>query len=102
MCLFNPTEFVDQLNNVMYTSSKANHSLTGHVIASENSVESSLQCMKYCANSANGQCKSFNHNEMTGECQLNNGTGRDEIDDMKIRKGYNHYDMSKSDLIMLP
>ena len=86
----------------MYTSSNANHTLTGHVISSEKSVENSLQCMKYCASLANGQCKSFNHNEVTGECQLNNDTGRDEIDDMKITKGYNHYYVTKADSIMLP
>ena len=101
-CLFNPTEFADQLKNVMYASSKANHALTGHLISSEKSVENSLRCMKYCANSANGQCKSFNHNEVTGECQLNNETGRDEIEDMKLREGYNHYYITKTDPIMLP
>ena len=102
MCLFNPTEFADQLKNVMYTSSKANHTLTGHVISSEKSVENSLQCMKYCANLANGDCKSFNHNAATGECQLNNETGRDNIDDMKLREGYGHYYITKTDPIMLP
>ena len=102
MCLFNPTEFADQLTNVMYTSSKANHALTGHVISSEKSVENSLQCMKYCANSANRQCESFNYNEVTGECQLNNETGRDEIDDLMLREGYNHYYITKTDPIMLP
>ena len=86
----------------MYTSSKANHILIGHVISSVTSVESSLQCMKYCARMANGQCKSFNHNKVTGECQLNNETGRDEIDDMEIRKGYNHYYISKTEPIILP
>ena len=93
---FNPTEFSDQLKNVMYTSSKANHILTSHVILSEESVENSLQCMQYCANLANGQCKSFNHNKETGECQLNNETGRDEIDDMKLREGYNQYYITKT------
>ena len=86
----------------MYTSSKANHTLTGHVISSEKSVENSLQCMKYCANLANRQCKSFNHNKVTGECQLNNETGRDEIDDIKIAKEYNHYYITKTDPIMSP
>ena len=101
-CLFNPTEFADQLKNVMYTSSKANHALTGHVISSEKSVENSLQCMKYCANSANGQCKSFNHNKVAGECQLKNETGQDEIEDMKLREGYNNYYITQTDHIMLP
>ena len=101
-CLFNPTEFADQLENVMYTSSKANHTLNGHVISSEKSVENSLQCMKYCTNLANGHCKSFNHNEVTGECQLNNETGRDETDDMKITEGYNHYYLTKTNAIMSP
>ena len=97
MCLVNPTEFAAQLENVMYTSSKANYTLTGHVILSEKSVENSLRCMKYCANLANGQCKSFNHNEVTGECQLNNETGRDEIDgDMKPREGYTHYYITRT------
>ena len=86
----------------MYTSSKTNHTLTGHVISSEKSVESSLQCMKHCANLAKGKCKSFNHNEVTGKCQLNNKTGRDEIDDMKPREGYNHYYITKTDPVMLP
>ena len=86
----------------MFTSSKANHTLIGHVISFGKSVESSLQCMKYCANMANGQCKSFNHNKATGECQLNNETGRDEIDDLKLREGYNHYYISTTDPIMLP
>jgi len=40
--LFNPTEFADQLKNVMYTSSKAKHTLTGHVMSSVKSVENSL------------------------------------------------------------
>ena len=66
--LFNPTEFADQLKNVMYTSSKANHTLTGHVMSSVKSVENSLQFMEYCAKSSNEQCKSFNHNKVTGEC----------------------------------
>ena len=86
----------------MYTSSKADHTLTGHVISSEGSVENSLQCMKYCANIANGQSKSFNHNEVKGECRLNNDTGRDEIDDMKLREGYNHYYITKTDTVMSP
>ena len=86
----------------MYTSSITNHTLTGHVISSEKSIGSSLQCMKYCANIANGQCKSFNHNEVTGEFQLNNGTGQDEIEDMKITDGYNHYYLTKTDAIMSP
>ena len=86
----------------MYTSSITNHTLTGHVISSEKSIGSSLQCMKYCANIANGQCKSFNHNEVTGECQLNNETGQDEIEDMKITDGYNHYYLTKTDAIMSP
>ena len=100
--MFNPTEFADQLKNVMYTSFKANHTLTGHVISSEKSVENSLQCMKYCANLANGQCKSFSHNEETGECQLNNETGRGEIENMKPRGGYNHYYITKTDTVMSP
>ena len=95
-------EFLDQLRNVMYTSSKANQTLIGHVISSEESVESSLQCMTYCANMANGQCKSFNHNKKTAKCQLNNETGRDGIDDMRQIEGYNHYFISKSNPIMLP
>ena len=95
-------EFLDQLSNVMYTSSKANHTVIGHVMWSEKSVESSLQCMKYCASMANGQCKSFNHNKVTGECQLNNETGRDEIDNMRQIEGYNHYYISKSNPMMLP
>ena len=86
----------------MYTSSKANHCLTGHVISSEKSVENSLQCMKYCANLANGQCTSFNHNEVTGECQLNNGTALGEMDDMKLREGYNHYYITKPITVMSP
>lgn len=86
----------------MYTSSKANHTLIGHVISSEKSEENSLQCMKYCANMANGQCKSFNHNEVTGECQLNNETGREGIDDISVIEGYNYYYISKTDPIMLP
>ncbi|KAL9982725.1 hypothetical protein ACROYT_G004809 [Oculina patagonica] len=98
----NTPEFADHLNNVMYTSSKANHMLTGHVIASETSVGSSLQCMQYCANLANGQCKSFNYEELTGTCQLNNDTGIQEIDDMKIEEGYNHYYFFESDMISLP
>lgn len=96
------SDFVDQLNNVMFTSSKADRVLTGHVIASEGSVGSSLQCMKYCANSANGQCKSFNHKKMTGECQLNNETGQQESNAMKTNVGYNHYYIAKSDMIVLP
>ena len=86
----------------MYTSSKTNHTLTGHVILSEKSVASSLQCMQYCANMANGQCKSFNYKKVTGECQLNNETGRGEIDDMKLTEGYNHYYITKTDPIMPP
>ena len=86
----------------MFTSTKANHTLISHVISSEKSVESSLQCMKYCASMANGQCKSFNHNKVTGECQLNNETGRDEIDNMRQIEGYNHYYISKSNPMMLP
>ena len=95
-------EFLDRLSNVMYASSKTNRTLNGHVISSEKSVESSLQCMKHCANIANGQCKSFNHNEVAGECQLNNETGRDGVDDLKITEGYNHYYITKTDPIMLP
>ena len=95
-------EFLDQLSSVMYTSSKANHTLTGHVISSEKSGKSSLQCMKYCTSMADGKCKSFNHNKVTSECQLNNETGRDEIDDMKLTEGYNHYYITKSNTIMLP
>lgn len=102
VCFLLFAEFLDQLGNVMFTSTKANHTLISHVISSEKSVESSLQCMKYCASMANGQCKSFNHNKVTGECQLNNGTGRDEIDDTKIREGYNHYYLNKTDPIMSP
>ena len=100
--MFFLAEFLDQISNVMYTSSKANHTLTGHVISSKKSVENSLECMKYCASMANGQCKSFNHNMVTSECQLNNETGRDEIDDMKIREGYSHYYITRTDPIMLP
>ncbi|KAL9982721.1 hypothetical protein ACROYT_G004801 [Oculina patagonica] len=95
-------EFADQLNNVMNTSSKANHSVTGHVIASETSVGSSLQCMQYCTNLANDQCKPFNYQELTGTCQLNNDTGIQEIDEMKIIEGYNHYYVPKSEMISLP
>ena len=96
-------EFLDQLRNVMYTSSKANQTLIGHVISSEESVESSLQCMTYCANIANGpQCKSFNHNKKTAKCQLNNETERDGIDHIRQMEGYNHYYISKSNPIMLP
>ena len=40
--------------------------------------------MKYCANPANGKWKTFNHNKVTGESQLNNETGRE-------REGYNYY-----------
>lgn len=86
----------------MYTSSKTNLALIGHVISSEKSVESSLQCMEYCVNMANGECKSFNHNKKTGKCQLNNETERDGTDDMKQIEGYNHYYISKSNPIMLP
>ncbi|KAL9982726.1 hypothetical protein ACROYT_G004810 [Oculina patagonica] len=98
----NTPEFVNQVNNVIYTSLKVNHTLTGHVIASETSVGSSLQCMQYCANLANGQCKSFNYEELTGTCQLNSDTGKKENDDMKIIEGYNHYYIPKSDMISLP
>ena len=83
-------------------SSKVNHTLTGHVIASETSVGSSLQCMKYCANMANGQCKSFNYNEITEECQLNNDTAHQGVDNMKMGEGFNHYYFSKSEMITLP
>ena len=100
--MLNLAEFVDQINNAIFTSSKDNQTLTGHVIASDTSVGSSLQCMQYCANMANGKCESFNHNDMTGECQLNNKTGRQDIDDFKTREGYKHYYFSKSDMIMLP
>lgn len=86
----------------MYTSSKANQTLIGHVISSEKFVESSLQCMKYCVNMANGHCKSFNHKKKTGKCQLNNETERDGIDVMRQVEGYNHYYISKSHPIMLP
>ena len=90
----------------MYTSTKPNDTLTGHVISSEKSIGSSLQCMKYCANMVKGQCKSFKHNKVTGECQLKNETGRDEIDDNNnkdyISKGYNHYYITKTDPIMSP
>ena len=95
-------EFSDQLNNVIYTSSKANQMLTGHVIASEKPVGSSLECMQYCANMANGQCKSFNFKMSSGRCHLNSETGRQEIDDMETVEGYSHYEFSKSDIIMLP
>lgn len=86
----------------MFTSYKAERLLTGHVIASEGSVASSIQCMQYCANSANGECKSFNHKKITGECQLNNATRPQESGEMKMKVGYSFYYGVESDMIVLP
>ena len=86
----------------MYTASKANLMLTGHVIANEKPVGSSFQCMQYCANMANRKCKSFNYKKNSRSCHLNSETGRQEIDDMETREGFSHYEFSKDDMIMLP
>lgn len=79
--------------DAILTSHKADWLLTGHVMASERSVDNSLQCMQHCANSANGHCRSFNYNRVTGECQLNNATGHAQksADRLKTKIGYSHY-----------
>ena len=102
MCFLHLAEFVDQLSNIIYSSYKIDQTLTGHVIATETSVGSSLQCMQYCANMANGQCKSFNYKTSTGKCQLNSESGQQVIEDMTNKTNYNHFYMSQSDPIMLP
>lgn len=98
----NNLDFVDRINNVMFTSSGADRLLNGHKIAIVGSVGNSLQCMQDCTNAADRHCKSFNYRKLTRECQLNNGTAPQERSGMEMKVGYNQYDIAKTEMIIFP
>ena len=69
-------DFVDTLSNVAYISKKiVSATINSHVIAAEDFVESSLQCMQLCTSSVKGEpCLAFDYNNVNQTCQLYNKT----------------------------
>ena len=74
-------DFVDTLSNVAYISKKiVSATINSYVIAAEDSVESSLQCMQLCTSSVKGeQCLSFDYNNVNQTCQLYNKTAHGNV-----------------------
>ena len=52
----------------------------------------SIRCARHC--SRNGQCKSFNHNTMSGSCQLNWGVAGGNCKTLSDAPGYRYFEVS--------